>query len=179
MCASVKTRRRPRLLAGSTESLRPSPISDTHARACNIDRRQLSPCTAPRSRATTPRSTCSHDSFRHSSVHAPCRRSQRQQMSQARGWPRNKVRSPWSSSPRAHRALVGCGLGPEPDCRASHNILRRFRRERLSLLPRPHPLADPWGGGSVTIVSGPVRGASDSGADRLIQPVLERAGATP
>jgi len=34
-------------------------------------------------------------------------------------WPRNKVRSPWSSSPRAHRASVGCGLRPKPKCRAS------------------------------------------------------------
>jgi len=47
---------------------------------------------------------------------------------QARGWPGNEVRSPWSSSPRAHCALVGCGLGPEPDCRASQNILRCLRR---------------------------------------------------
>jgi len=59
------------------------------------------------------------------------------------GWPRNEVRSPLSSSPRARRALVGCGLRPELECRASsEHRTPSGACERLRLLPDPQQLAD-------------------------------------
>src|SRR5437764_3089974 len=61
----------------------------------------------------------------------------------ARAGPARETPFARSFSPRAHRALVGRGLGPEPECRASQYILRRLGREnRLGLLPHPQPLAD-------------------------------------
>src|SRR6266496_4126926 len=60
-----------------------------------------------------------------------------------RAGPATKSRSPSSSSPRAQRALVGCGLGPEPKCRASTDDRTPIgARERLRLLPDPQPLAN-------------------------------------
>jgi hypothetical protein len=47
------------------------------------------------------------------------------------------------SSPRAHCALVVCGLRAGTECRASSDMLRRFgRRNGLSFLPSPQPSAE-------------------------------------